>query len=268
MAKYYNRTTLYSGANASSVSLSEPVSNFEYIEIGRGNCYRLIETSCNWNLVRMNMCAFWSNQGYMDVEYLFKITNNGSGLQAINYNFLMQEAKDSQRLLGSATNRANNIKFFSEVYGINRTAGTSATATTVPPQGTGWTRYNETLLCSASAYGQSSFTLSEPASAFGRLRVCVGNSGEARNSWEVNSPSADGDDFVVRSNWGANTGTNAFSISTYGWGSGTTVCSAQDGKHFSPGWASANPWNGVGTASKTANWIAHPIYAIYGINRK
>lgn len=268
MAEYYNRTLLYSGAQASAVSLSEPVSNFEYIEIRRQYNKRIVETSCNWAIARMNMCLYWSNQGYMDVQYMFKITNNGSGLEAINYNFLMQEGKGSQRLLGSATNRANNIKFFDEVYGINRISGASSTAHGVPLTAEGWTRYNETLLFSASNHGQSSFTLSEPASAFDRLRICVGNSGEARNSWIINAPSSDSNTFAIRSNWGVNTAQNAFGLASYGWGSGTQVCSSQDGKWFSPGWAAANPWNGVGTASKTSTHIAYPIYAMYGINRK
>lgn len=268
MTKAYNRTVLYSGANASSVTLSEPVTNFEYITVNKGAATVKVETSCNWNMVRLNCCGYWSNQGYMDIQEMFKITNNGSGLQALNYNFLMQEAKGNAQLLGSGINRANNIKMFSLVCGINRISGSVASSQTVPPSGPGWTRYNETLLFSAANNGQSSLQLSEPASGFERLRVCVGTSSEARNSWEIQSPTGDNDDFAIRSNWGSNTGVNAFSIGSYGWGSGTTVCSAQDGKHFSVGWGAANPWNGVGTASKTASWIAYPIYAIYGINRK
>lgn len=268
MAEYYNRTLLYSGNPASSISLSEPISNFEYIEVVRDSYKRLVETSCNWNLLRFNYGTYWSNQGYMDVEYLFKAINNGSGLQAINYNFLMQEAKAAQQLLGSGVNRANNIKAFKEVWGINRISGSSGTAVTVPPTGDGWVRYNETLLYSAANPGAISFTLSEPASAFDRIRVCVGTSGEARNSWVVNTPSDDGDNMTVRSNWGTNTGVNAFSLSTYRWTSGTQVCSALNGKHFAPNWGAANPWNGAGTASTTASYIAAPIYAMYGINRK
>ena len=268
MTKFYNRTLLYSGNPASSVSLTEPISNFEYIEINRGGYKRLVETSCDWNKLRFNYGAHWSNQGYMDIQYVFKAINNGSGLQAINYNFLCQEAKAAQQLLGSGVNRVNNIKAFNEVWGINRISGSSGTAVTVPPTGDGWVRYNETLLYSAANNGATSITLSEPASAFDRIRVCVGTSSESRNSWVVNTPSGDGDNMAVRSNWGNGTGVNAFSISTYRWASGTQVCSALNGKHFSPGWGAANPWNGAGTASTTVSYIAAPIYAMYGINRK
>lgn len=265
---YYNRTLLWSGSNASSINLSEPISNFECIEVNTEGYKRLIETSCNWNMMRYNVGKFWSNQGYMDVHYLIKAINSGKTLQAITYNFLMQEAKNAQCLLGSGVNRANNIKCFSEVYGINRVSGSAQTAVSVPPTGSGWTRYNETLLYSAGNNGATSITLSEPASAFERLRICVGASSEARNSWVVSSPSGDGDNTVVHSNWGVNTGVNAFSLSYYGWANGTQTCSSRGGKHFSPGWGNPNPWNGVGTAHATMKYVAAPIYAMYGINRK
>ena len=269
MVEYHNRTLLWSGAsNASSVTLSEPISNFEYIVVDRAGIHKLVETSCNWNTLRFDNCSYWSTEGYMDIQCMFKAINSGKGLQAVNYNYLCQNAKNAQTLLGSGVNRSNNIKFFNEVWGINRISGSSGTAVTVPPTGTGWTRYNETLLYSAGNNGATSFTLSEPATAFDRLRICVGSSGEARNSVEVSTPSGDGDNTLVRSNWGASTGVNAFSLSVYTWESGTTVCKTMGGKHFSPGWGAASPWNGAGTASTTTNYIAAPIYAMYGINRK
>lgn len=265
---YYNRTLLYSGSSASSITLTEPISNFEYIEVNTDDYKRLVETDCNWNSMRFNCGKFWSNQGYMDVQYMFKVTNNGSGLQAVNYNYLCQEAKASLQLLGSGVNRANNIKFFKRVYGINRTAGTIQSAVGNPLTGAGWTRYNSTLLYSAENTARTaSFTLSEPASAFERLRICVGDDNESRNSWEIASPSGDGANTCVRANWGS-TAVNAFSLTTYTWSSGTQVCSSLGGKFFAPNWGAANPWGGNGTASKTISYIAYPIYAVYGINRK
>jgi hypothetical protein len=264
---YYNRTLLYSGSNASSIALTEPISNFEYIEVNTETYKRLVETSCNWNCMRLNVGKYWTTQGYMDVQLMFKVTNSGSGLQALNYNFLCQDGNGSLQLLGSGVNRANNIKFFSTVYGINRTAGVAQTATGNPLTGAGWTRYNSTLLYSAPNNGALSFTLFEPASAFERLRICVGTSAESRNSWEVASPSGDGANTCVRANWGA-TSVNAFSLTTYTWSSGTQVCSSLGGKLFSPNWGAANPWGGNGTASKTISYVAAPIYAMYGINRK
>ena len=148
---YYNRTLLYSGSNASSITLTEPISNFEYIEVNTDTYKRLVETSCNWNSMRFNVGKYWSNQGYMDVQYMFKVTNNGSGLQALNYNYLCQEAKASLQLLGSSVNRANNIKFFSTVYGINRTAGTIHSAVGNPLTGAGCRQTTTNFLNGLSA---------------------------------------------------------------------------------------------------------------------
>lgn len=264
----YDRTLLRSGASASSVSLSEPISNFEYIQFHRGFNLLTIPTNTNWNLMRCNDCSYWSTQGYIDHEMLFKATNDGSSLQTINFNFFMQDGKGSIQTLGSGVNRANNIKFFSDnVWGIHRISGGSST-TGVPLTGAGWTAYNETLLYSASNNGDASFTLSEPATAFSRIKIAVGSTSEAHNVYEVNTPTGDGDKTTIRSNWGTSTGVNSFSMSTYYWSNNTTTCSAHDGKHFSIGWGAANPFSLAGTASTTLSYIARPIYAVWGINRK
>lgn len=264
----YDRTLLRSGAAASSVSLSEPISNFEYIQFSRGSNLVTIPTNSNWNRMRCNDCSYWSTQGYLDHEMLFKVTNNGSGLQTINFNFFCQEGFGNIQTLGSGVNRANNIKFFNNsIWGIHRISGGRAT-TGVPLTGAGWTAYNETLLYSASNNGAASFTLSEPATAFSRLKIAVGSNTESRNVYEVNAPSGDGDNTTIRSNWGTGTNVNAFSMSTYSWSDNTTTCSARDGKHFSPDWGALNPYSWAGTASTTLSYIARPIYAMWGINRK
>lgn len=267
MSEMFNRTLLWSGANTSSCNLSEPAQNFQYLQVALPTEYCIVPTYSAVNKAKFGGAAsYWTSQSYLDWQYQYSITNSGKTLTINNFQMIQQVASSAPSLLGSAGNRASNLKHISQVWGLNRVSGTPTSAIGVPYSGAGWRAYDETLLASSNT-NVSSLTLSEPASAFNRIRVTVGVSSESQNSFEYNSPDGDNDKLTVKSYWGNTTGINKLVLSRYVWLSGTTVLSSFGGKSFAVGWNSANPWTGTGsTANENYRW--RPVYAVYGINRK
>lgn len=268
MSEIFNRTLLWSGeAGASSCTMSEPVQNFQYLQVAINNEYCIVPAYSAISVAKLcGGAAYWSGQSYLDWQYQYAITNSGKTLSLNNFQMIYQDKSSAPCLFGSAGNRASNIKKLVEVWGVNRVSGTPASAIGIPYTGVGWRAYDETLLASSTA-NVSSLTLSEPASAFNRIRVTVGHRTESNNSFEYNAPMQDNDKLTVKSYWGTSTGVNAMCVSRYQWLSGTTVLSSIGGKAFQLGWNSANPFSSTGQISN-ANWIWRPIYAVYGINRK
>lgn len=215
---------------------------------------------------KLTGAGYYQGASYLDWEYLYSITNSGNTLSINNFQIIQTVGQSAAQLFGSAGNRASNIKHIKAVWGINRISGTQESATGVPYYGAGWRPYDETLLASATA-STSAFTLSEPASAFNRIKMVVGSLDESRGTYECNAPIADGNEISVRSYWGNNTATNMMAITRYSWQSGTTVLSSISGKAYTMNWASANPWTAVG-ATANQNWLWRPVSAVYGINRK
>ena len=268
MSEIYNRTLLWSGAaGTSSCNMSEPVQNFQYLQVLLNGEYCIVPAYSAIDKAKLGPAAgYWTSQSYLDWQYQYSITNSGKTLSLNNFQMIYQDKSSAPCLFGSAGNRAMNINKLTQVWGVNRVSGTPESAIGVPYTGVGWRAYDETLLASSNV-NVSSFTLSEPASAFHRIRVTVGQHTQSQNSFEYNAPIQDNDKLTVKSYWGTSTAVNAMCISRYQWLSGTTVLSSLGGKGFSMAWTSANPWTGTGTTSD-ASWVWRPIYAVYGINRK
>lgn len=267
MSEQNNRTLLWSGAAASSCSLSEPIQNFQYMRVMLSPYYMCDVTAySSISKGKLAKAGHYNAVTYPDWQYLYSITNSGQTLTLENFQIIQQSTSALPSLFGSANNRANNMKNILAVWGINRVSGTPASAIGIPYSGAGWRPYTETLLATSWS-NVPSLTLSEPASAFNRIKLIVGALDESRNVYEVNAPVADNDKVTVKSYWGGNTATNNIALSRYTWLSGTKVLSSFGGKSFSPHWAAANPWTATGNTA-SANWRWRPVYAVYGINRK
>lgn len=132
-----------------------------------------------------------------------------------------------------------------------------------------WTPYNETVLHSSSAMAYN-VTLSEPATAFSRLRIGMVAPSEGRQYVEVETPSST---------------TQCYTLHCI-WGNGSAYCTDVytrykfNGSYTSFGWANRAAWknvnwavnttaafNGASTASGE-NWCRIPVYEVIGINRK
>lgn len=268
MSELFNKTLLFSGAGVSSCNLSEPIQNFQYMQVTLtpyDKCLVPAYSSITYGKL-VGGQAYYANASYFDWQYQYSMTNSGKTLTINNFQMIQQVASSAPSLFGSAGNRASNLKHIKEVWGVNRVSGTPTSAIGVPYSGAGWRAYDETLLASSNT-NVSSLALSEPASAFSRIRVTVGVHTQSENSFEYNAPIQDNDKLTVKSYWGTTTSVNGICVSRYQWLSGTKVLSSLGGKAFQLGWNSANPFSSTGQISN-ANWIWRPIYAVYGINRK
>ena len=269
MSEKYNRTLLWSGDVASSCTLSEPVTNFEYFEVVKRNSAQSMLYPTNISAARytMDVPSHYGNAAYMSVPNRFRLYNNQQGLSSICFNFFSQTNSSNPRLLGQ-TNSANNRKLFGAIYGVNRISGEGTTADGVPCTGEGWRPYDETVLWSASGYGYSAIPLSTPASAFERIRLKMGTSADGYSIREWTSPSADGQYLTTNCWFGGADTTISVVMSKYVWTSGTTVLSSCNaGKAFAYGTAAANPFTGTG-ATADSHWIRRNVVEVVGINRK
>lgn len=268
MSELFNKTLLFSGAGVSSCNLSEPIQNFQYMQVTlspNDKCLVPAYSSIAYGKL-VGGQAYYTNASYLDWQYQYSMTNSGKTLTINNFQMIQQVASSAPSLFGSAGNRANNLKHIKEVWGVNRVSGSPTSAIGVPYTGVGWRAYDETLLASSNTL-QSSFTLAEPASAFNRIRVTVGVSNESPNSFEYNAPVSDNDKMTVKSYWGNSTANNIIIMTRYTWLSGTKVLSSIGGKSFTIQWNSANPWTTTGNINNE-NFRWRPVLAVYGINRK
>lgn len=269
MSELNNRTLLWSGAAASSCTLSEPVTNFRYFQVIRTNPMQstLYPTNIIASRYVMDTPAHYINAGYLSVPGRFHISTDRKSLSAVTFNFFYQTNSAAPRLLGP-TNSANNIKFFTYVYGLDRISGTETTAIGVPCTGAGWRQYNETVLWSASGYGYSSIPLSEPASAFERIRIKMGTSADGYTIREYTAPSGDNDNLTTNCYFGNTDTAMSLVMNKNMWTSGTKVLSAiNNGKAFAFNTISQNPYTGTGNTSDS-HWIRRNIVEVVGINRK
>lgn len=268
-----NRTLLYSGDTVSACDLSEPVTNFEYFEIDKNTRGCFFPSTASLNQAKTTEVGYWQNDGYLDKQEMFKLTNNGQHLEAINFQYLYQTSSNNLKLLGSAINRANNIKFFSRVYGCNRISGTETSAEGMKPSGEGWKTYNETLLTDEDAFGKSAIPLSEPARGFERVKVLVGSYGESPNIYEYAAPWGEGENFTTHSYWGASTGSNYLNWARWQWKDGTSTLSAYNGglgKSYQLGFNSGanNSLTALNGYNGDENWVRRNIRKVWGINRR
>jgi hypothetical protein len=132
-----------------------------------------------------------------------------------------------------------------------------------------WTPYNETVLHSSSAMAYE-ITLSEPATAFSRLRIGMVATGEGRQYVEIEPPKTTGQVYTLHCLWGGTSGANQDVYTRYKFnGSYTKFGWANRCAYKNVGWAvnTATAFNGASTASGE-NWCRIPVYEVIGINRK
>jgi hypothetical protein len=269
----YNRTLLYSGDTVSACDLSEPVTNFEFFEIDRNTRGCFFPATASLPRAKTTEVGYWQNDGYLDKQEVFKLTNNGQHLESVNFQYIQQTSSNNLRLLGSAINRANNIKFFTRVYGCNRIAGTSTASEGVPPSDSGYKQYEEVLLTTGDeTWTKSAIQLSEPARGFERIKVLVGSYTESPNIYEYNAPLSSGENFTTHSYWGGDN-SNFLNWARWEWKGDTSVLSAYNGgqgKSFQLGFASgaSNSLTAVTGTIEDSNWVRRNIRKIWGINRR
>lgn len=269
MSEKYNRTLLWSGAVASSCTLSEPVTNFEYFEVVKRDTAQsqLFPTNTSANRYTIDIPSHYGNAGYLSVPNKFHLSDNQQGLSSVSFNFFYQTNSSNPRLLGQ-TNSATNRKLFGAIYGVNRISGTETTAIGVPCTGAGWRPYDETVLWSANGYGYSSIPLSEPASAFERIRIKMGTSADGYTIREYTAPSGDNDHLTTNCYFGNADTAMVLVMNKNVWTSGTKVLSAaNNGKAFNFGVSASNPYTGSGNTADS-HWIRRNIVEVVGINRK
>lgn len=132
-----------------------------------------------------------------------------------------------------------------------------------------WTPYNETVLHSSSAMAYE-ITLSEPATAFSRLRIGLVAPSEGRQYVEIAPPTTTGQAYTFHCLWGNNSATVHDVYTRYQFnGSYTKFGWANRCASKNVGWAvhTATPFDGASTASGD-QWCRVPVYEVIGINRK
>ena len=269
-----DRTLLASAsANTSAITLSEPASNFKWLVFENirdaSQTVRILGGNYSQSLQRIPSYSTYNQTGY--VPWINQFSSTGrQGFSSRNFQSIRTVGGTALNLYGSADNRADNLKFFKgAIYGEGRLSGSSGTSTGIGSPGPDYVTYDETLLYSAASTITADVTLSEPASAFRRLKVVVGLAGESRNVNEIPAPSVTGQVSVVTSIWGNNSSTNYYCFASYTWPNMTTM-HPYWGRSFQLGWNSAStmPTGNCAGGNTTSNaYVNRPIVQVYGINR-
>lgn len=269
-----DRTLLASSTgDLSAITLSEPASNFEWIAFhgpkGGPAFTRIPGSSYSQSLQRIPYLGYSNMNGYVPFILQFSSTDR-QNLSSKCFQVVHTNRGSSMNLYGSSLNTEGNIKFFKGyIYGEGRISGGSGFPIGKGSPGSDFVKYDETLLYSASDTTTADIVLSEPASAFRRLKVVVGSTGESRNVNEIPAPSVTGQVSVVTSIWGNNATTNYYCFASYTWPNMTTM-HPYWGRAFQLGWNSASsmPTGHCSGGNTTSNgYINRPIVQVYGINR-
>lgn len=133
-----------------------------------------------------------------------------------------------------------------------------------------WTPYNETVLYSASSLSYT-VNLSEPASAFSRLKIGMVSRGEGRQYIEIETPSSVNQVYTFHCIWGGNSAAVQDVYTKYKFnGSYSQLVWANNAAWKNVGWAvnTTAAFNGATTASTGEMWCRCPVYEVIGINRK
>lgn len=270
----YQRDLLYSGGSARSVTLAQPASGYSRIvqTVGPSGYFPNVEfvvtANCNNFLINRGHSVY-STTMYPVWPYRIAITNNTKSLSSVNFQLLQQGGSANPSTFGWS-NTASNIKWLGKghIYGEQPASGITATGLGSP--GAGWREYNETVLFSASAAvpNPGTITLSEPVTAFSRLKIGLGlPNGEGCTVMEVGIPVSSASYIPLESYWGNSTGSFIWSLHRYkmnGWSTMTPV----SGKAFQLGTGAANPYSTTGNYTSTEAYIRRPITRVWGINRK
>lgn len=256
----YDRTLLWSGAPTSTCNLSEPISAFDRFIILADRWEYEFKSISACTQYKMPMNGWWSNEAYLRWSYRFTISNNAKTVTLNRFQMIYQVGTAAPKTFGF-NNTAGNIKKIAAVYGVNRLVPVTQIGSGSP--GDGWRAYNETVIYSGGPSG--TLAMSEPASAFERLKIGVGNTGESFNYFEVDAPKTNDSYLTTESHWGNNTGSYYYGFSRWHWSPDTTVLSSLGGKQFQLGINQVNPYTATGDISNS-NFIRRPIQTIIGIN--
>lgn len=264
----HDKTLLFSAdSNVKTATLSEPLSAFErFAIVTTPNTYRESTVSANCNR-RIDTIGTYNTDGYMIWPTNVVVGGDTTTLDVNHFQLLMQQATNTGTRTFGFNNTANNCKRILEVYGINRKDGTSAEGSGSP--GSGFTAYNETLLASGLSPNMAGdIQLSDRANTYHRLKVGVGAYNENVNIYDVDSPVNWTGWLPLYSYWGTSTGSYWFSEHRYKFSNSATVLTPISGKTHQLGTAAANPYTTTGNYTAADTFIRHPLYAVWGINKK
>lgn len=264
----HDKTLLFSAnSNVKTATLSEPLSAFERFAIVTApNTYRESTVSANCNR-RIDTIGTYNTDGYMIWPTNVVVGGDTKTLDVNHFQLMMQQGTNTGTRTFGFNNTANNCNRILEVYGINRKDGTTAAGEGSP--GEGYTAYNETLLVSGLSPNMTGdIQLSDRANAFHRLKVGVGAYGENVNIYDVDSPVNWTGWLPLYSYWGTNTGSYYFSEHRYKFSNSATVLTPISGKTHQLGTGTANPYTTTGNYTATDTHIRHPLFAVWGINKK
>lgn len=264
----HDKTLLFSAtSNVKTATLSEPLSAFErFAIVTTPTTYRESTVSANCNR-RIDTIGTYNTDGYMIWPTNVVVGGDTTTLDVNHFQMLMQQATTTSTRTFGFNNTANNCNRILEVYGINRKDGTTAAGEGSP--GEEYTAYNETLLASGLSPNMAGdIQLSDRANTYHRLKVGVGAYSENVNIYDVDSPVNWTAWLPLYSYWGTNTGSYYFSEHRYKFSNSATVLTPISGKTHQLGTAAANPYSTTGNYTSTETHVRHPLFAVWGINKK
>lgn len=264
----HDKTLLFSAdTTVKTATLTEPLSAFERVAIvTQPNTIRETSVTSNCNR-RIDTIGSYTTDGYMIWPTNVVVGNNTTTLDVNHFQLLMQQGTSTATRTFGFNNTASNCNRILEVWGIDRKDGVTREGAGSP--GSAYTAYNETLLCSGNAIDMTGdIQLAERANAFQRLKVGVGVYGENVNIYDVDAPTTYTSWMPLYSYWGSNTGSYYFSEHRYKFSNSATVLTPISGKTHQLGTAAANPYSTTGNNTSTETYIRHPLFAVWGINKK
>ena len=258
----YDKELLWSGAASSAFTASSPFSSYEKIQLNTndGKCFE-IHPYASTTAGQFSYYGTYSNQAYLVWNYRFTIGNNSTTFTNNRFQMLQQVGTARPSLAGFV-NSASNLKRITACYGINALSSTGGYDGIGSP-GQGWKEYNETVLYSGGL--ASPITLTEPATAFERLKFVVGSPSESINYYEYNAPLTSDTRLTTQSLWGTTTASYNYAFSWWNWYNDFKSLSSVKGKAYNFGTAAATPYTATGSTADQ-NYIRRPIRAIIGIN--
>lgn len=259
----YNKTLLYSGnRGVLSCKLAESSANFKRLII----IVNQIEIEIPSFIDKSNQIILSNWLTWESDIYIFKLVNmsidsTGTYLSIDGYNII--GSKDNvPTCWGDSINNINNRTILTEVYGVDRINYIEELGIGSP--GTGWRRYNETLLWSGT--NTDSINLSESASNFERLRLKLGTPTSSHTFMEVDAPLADG--YILTTNTADTESPSIYRLawSNWIWSNNCMTLTAVNGKSF----RNTETWSYTFTSSldnSDTDINKRPILEIVGINR-
>lgn len=263
----YNKTLLYSGDKAvSSCTLAESSSNFRrlMIDVSIGAAHMLVEIPSftnKSNQITLSNWTNWNNDVYLFKVARLSIDSTGTALSIDGFNIIGSQDK-IPTYWGNNINNNNNRSIILKVYGVDRINYTEELGIGSP--GTGWRRYNETLLWAGT--NTDTIKLSESASNFERLRLKLGTPSSSHTFMEVDAPLADG--YILTTNTADTESPSIYRLawSNWIWSNNCMTLTSVNGKSFRNTDTEIQHFNSPLDNSDT-DINKRPILEIVGINR-